>query len=40
MNKIAIHTHVIFRPRNVMFFLSTTMSFRIGNNDVIVMLYG
>ena len=24
MNKLAIHTHVIFRPRNAMFFLSNT----------------
>ena len=38
MNKIAIHTHVIFRPRNAIFSLSKT--FQIGNDDVIVILYG
>ena len=40
MNKMAIHTHVIFRARNAMFFLLNTTSFRIGNDDVIVILYG
>ena len=27
MNKMAIHTHVIFRPRNAMFSLSKTYVF-------------
>ena len=40
MNKIAIHTHAIFRPHNAMFCISKTMSFQIGNGDVIVILYG
>ena len=30
-DKIAIHTHVIFRPRN---------EYLIGNDDVIIILYG
>ena len=25
MNKMAMHIHVIFRPRNAMFFLSNTL---------------
>ena len=37
MNKIAIYTHVIFRPRNAMFFF---IKYLIGNDDVIVILYG
>ena len=41
MNKIAIHTHVIFRSRNAMFFFYwKRTSFRIVNDDVIVILYG
>ena len=35
-NKMAIHTHVIFSPRNVVLFIE----YLIGNNDVIVILYG
>ena len=27
INKMAIHTHAIFRPRNAMFFLSNTYDF-------------
>ena len=30
MNKMAIHTHVIFRPRNAMFFLLNTYVFPVG----------
>ena len=40
MNNMTIHNHVIFRPRNAMFFLLNTYVFRIGNDDVIVILYG
>ena len=40
MNKMVIHTHVIFRPRNAMFFLLNNYVFPDGNDDVIVILYG
>ena len=36
MNKMAIHTHVIFRSRNAVLFIK----YLIGNDDVIIILYG
>ena len=40
MDKMGIYTYVIFRPRNAMFSLSNARYFRIGNDDVNVILYG
>ena len=31
INKMAIHTHVIFKPRNAMFFLSNTVNSALVN---------
>ena len=40
MNKMAIYTRIILRPHNAMFSLSNITSLRIGNDNVIVILYG